>query len=479
MFFPRKDTRILIILLIVSFVSVYFLPAQLTRIIFLIIIFAAYHTKYDYVYLLWFFIISDAPGRLFSGSTFDAQRIPLYSLAPGISISFEEFFLILYIVKIIINAKIKYPFIFKKQFIVFYIIAGFYVVYGILLGAGASELIQTWRALIPWSLVLIVPAFIRDPETIKRLSLLLFPFVYINLISQLHSFTTGIPWDNMLRGVEFRFNLAITEQGQTVRASSGAWINLLAMTQALYYYFEEKNKISKNYLISIIIIAFISIFLSATRGWMIAFGIFIIGVFLLYGSGKQITKIFRFGLISILLLIILTSAFPQLDWQLRGATDRLRTVEQLAQGDITAGGTLGRLDKRGPRVLSKFYENPVFGWGFSKEYYRYRDGHIGHHNILLNTGIVGYLYLNILFIFFLYKITQLYIKNPSVSKASLVYVLGLVSIFVIHSSSRAAWGFETAHGLNDGAIKFYAFLFAAVNVIYIQTKNNLLEKNIS
>ena len=41
------------------------------------------------------------------------------------------------------------------------------------------------------------------------------------------------------------------------------------------------------------------------------------------------------------------------------------TLEKMGKGDLALGGTLSRLTERGPKVMSKFYESPVFGFGFA------------------------------------------------------------------------------------------------------------------
>ena len=99
MFRNSKDYYLLILLILTSLVSVYFTSATVNRIIFLLILVAAFRTKLDYVYFVWFFIINDAPGRLFSAGTFEAARIPLYPVIAGISISFQELFPILFLIK--------------------------------------------------------------------------------------------------------------------------------------------------------------------------------------------------------------------------------------------------------------------------------------------------------------------------------------------------------------------------------------------
>ena len=69
---------------------------------------------------------------------------------------------------------------------------------------------------------------------------------------------------------------------------------------------------------------------------------------------------------------------------------RVITVEKVIEGDITGGGTISRYDIRAPKVMEGFFSSSVvFGAGFSNHYYKYSDGHVGYHNILLNAGLTG------------------------------------------------------------------------------------------
>lgn len=461
----QLDFRLVfVLLLVVTFISVYFIPAAITRIIFIIILYSAWQSKNDYVYFAWFFVVSNAPGRLFSAEVFNAERIPIYPVISGISVSFYELFVILYIIKILVT-KQNYSFLFKKQFILFYLVAGIYVLYGFLLGTSMDEIIKTWRALVPWSLVLIIPAYINNSETVKRVSMMLFPLVFLALVSQLHSYYTGTYWDYLLRGVNLEL-LSSSNQEVPSRSYSAVWIVFYSLVQALYYLLEGRNTLNKNYLSVVVFVALLSIYLSATRGWIIAFGTLIIGVFTIFRLSKNIGNIIRVGIFSVVLFIFLVSSFQTLKTELLATSKRASTIKLFAEGDITAGGTLSRFDVKGPRVMKKFKESPILGWGFSSDYFEYRDGHVGHHNLLLNTGIAGYVYLNLLFLFFLYKILIITRNNPYVPRATLIYFLALVSIYIIHSSSTSAWGFDIGGGVNSPAIQLYAFLFSSLNVIY-------------
>jgi len=264
----NKDYFLLITLVSISFISVYFLPAILNRAIFIVILVAAFRTKFNYVYLVWFFIINDAPGRLFTASSFEAARIPLYPVTSGVSVTFQELFLILYLFKFLSLTR-RPKFIFKKEFSGYIVFGIFVIIYSFLLGMNFNNIIQTFRIFLPWSLIFILPTYIDSREILVRVSLLLFPIVVLAFSSQVYSYITGNYFDNYLRGIEFRF-LGVDEESIS-RSYSAVNITLFCIIQAFYLFFNRKAEVNQAYLGFIIFTGLFSILLTATRGWIIAF----------------------------------------------------------------------------------------------------------------------------------------------------------------------------------------------------------------
>jgi len=445
----------------------------INRIIFLIILFAAFRTKLDYVYLVWFFIINDAPGRLFSGGGFGDIRLPLYPVIPGISLSFQDLFIILYLIKFLIFKK-NYLFIFKKEFLFFYLIGIIIFLYSFLLGMNENSLVVNLRSLIPWSLVIIIPAYFYNSEIIKRVSLFLFPVVFISILSQIYSYFTGNYLDYYLRGLEYK-SLTVVDEGLASRSYSAVYITLFSIIQAFYFYYKKKPFINSNYLAIILITGYLSIFLTATRGWIIALGFLLTGIIILFWFVNKGKRVLHFSVLSIIVFYIIFTQIPIVQKQFKKSYERLVTLESLAKGDLTAEGTLQRLDVRGPRVMEKFKESPIIGLGFSDEYNRYADAHVGHQTILLNVGILGYIYLNLLFFHFCLKLWKLSIIpeiRNHMGKAPMVYVLALLAVYIIHGTSTQFWGYNMGYDPLQKSI-FYGFFFAAVNVFFLDQKKSI------
>jgi O-antigen ligase len=143
---------------------------------------------------------------------------------------------------------------------------------------------------------------------------------------------------------------------------------------------------------------------------------------------------------------------------------RLSSIQLLISGDLTAGGTLQRLDVRMPKVMNKFWESPIIGWGFSNGFQEYKDGHVGHANILLNIGLLGYVFINIIYLKICIK-TKKIIQNREVlmkeGRAPLVYLFGLFSIFIIHSSSTQFWGYDMFYS-QIPKILLLSFIFSSM-----------------
>jgi len=126
------------------------------------------------------------------------------------------------------------------------------------------------------------------------------------------------------------------------------------------------------------------------------------------------------------------------------ALERFMTLEALAGGDETAGGTLARLNERGPVVLAAWADNPIFGWGYSNVYFEKNDGHVGNHNILLHSGVSGFTFLMIFILFVnitMYTVYKSFASKSKYKDTPLVFIVFFMGYFIIHSSSGQQFGY--------------------------------------
>jgi hypothetical protein len=199
----------------------------------------------------------------------------------------------------------------------------------------------------------------------------------------------------------------------------------------------------KIYLYAVAILCFFSIYLSATRGWIISM-ISISVLFVLIVLRKRVMQLVLPVVIFIVVLFILNS-MQSSKIQMKNVLLRVSSVEKIiTEQDYTAGGTLVRVTERSPRVMNKFYQSPFFGFGFSDEGHKYADGHVGNQNLLLISGVIGYF----IFLFFWYSFnSRIFIlikrlsRNNSFKSALKITPFCFLGLFVIHSTSGQLFGY--------------------------------------
>lgn len=218
----------------------------------------------------------------------------------------------------------------------------------------------------------------------------------------------------------------------------------------------------------------------ATRGWILAF--FLMLLFWIITSERRIYKYLSYFLIVGLIFFLLSNILPRVEKQFVQALDRLETMSAIAKGDYTAKGTLARITQRSPRVMNKFEESPIFGFGFTNDFFEYNDGHVGNQNILLNGGVVGFSF----FLFFIFSIllkllrNYNYLSNRNIYKKSMLIFIGMfLSIILIHSTSMQ-W-FTYILGTGNRGLFLLIFLYL-LNHYYYKSRaykvlNQIIIKN--
>ena len=192
--------------------------------------------------------------------------------------------------------------------------------------------------------------------------------------------------------------------------------------------------------------------LSATRGWMIAFGLIIIMSGLLVRT-IDFRKIAALVLLSALLTFI-GSKSDRIRSQVEFSRDRLLKIESIRSGDLTAKGTLRRLDVRSPRVLKVWKQNPVFGWGFSDVGFKSSDGHVGNQTLLMFSGIVGFVLLNGFLLYFSYQMYIAYRRSEvnAVTKrlSDLYYIHGRLVCHTFNQQPAVSLQYSAPEGNTAG-----------------------------
>lgn len=407
--FKNKDLLILGVALIVSVLLVYFVPSPINKYLFLLILPITWYSKKDYLWLAFFFIIMDYPGGLFSGGLrYDQSRLPLYTIVPGVAFTIKELYLILLLIKIIHFPKYRKHKIknyFKKEllFLAYYLV--FLLFISLLLGMSLDSLRNFYKVCINLTIFYSISYIIYSWDELIKFFRIIFPFSIVALLFQIYSLTYNQQFIALLKpdvtSIQGVFNMA-GEEGIVERPIEMTNILLICFTGSLILLSYKKYSFNIKYLLFINVISYLSIFFTATRTWFLAFS----AAYLLYFiiARKHLSKLVSMVTFALFIFFFLININQTLHTQFSSAWSRIETIGKIVEGDITAGGTIKRYDVRVPRVMEGFWSSTIItGAGFSNHYYKYQDGHVGYHNILLNTGIFGML-LMLFLIFRLFKV---------------------------------------------------------------------------
>lgn len=324
------------------------------------------------------------------------------------------------------------------QVLLLYVI--FSVIWGQMMGltGGLNVYFRVVKGTIPLLLFYSVPRLFASQVVYERFFRIIFITVLLAFAAQLFTLFTG------LSPMEAGGIAKGDEERDEFRVFYNASSTLMGLFGAIFV-INRPGASPGNRLIpvSVIIASFAMALLSATRGWIISFSIIIILSVLL-------TNILRTRRTILLVMIIipvvaLALSNPVISRQIGYARERLETIEAISEGDLTAKGTLQRLDYRSQRTLGAWRENPVFGWGLSDNGYLYLDDHVGNQSLLALYGVTGFLLLNGFLVYFAYMLIALYFRFPARHPARstlIIFAVFLLGWFFIHSTSGQQFSFS-------------------------------------
>lgn len=435
----------------------YLLPEIVSDLFFIATLIFYFRSDDEAMWLAFFLTMSDGIFGFFGPYEAVLQAMP--GLPP---VEIGQFYILLSVVKAWTKQPSYRPF-FQTFLIILMIYLVFLIAQGYVLGISTALNVQfrTFRLITPWLLLFTLPRLMQREEQYIDFFKYIFPVAIFAFAAQIFTIVMAqsppaywglkeegwwaikIDSDNPYRGIYSEMTLLITLFG------------------ALYYLAKGETSIKPVYLFGLLAANFLSVFLSATRGWILAFGL-AIALFFLIGRTISVKQLAR-AAIGMGVFIMVVFSTPVLKLQLDNTIERLTTLEKLAGGDMSAGGTLLRIKERGPRVMKQWRESPITGWGFSNHYYRYRDGHVANQNILLHSGIIGGMLLWGFFFFAGLETSRLshsLTKENPYKKGLLMIPLFFFSWFVLHSSSRQFFGYDPE--LSVGLIQAVFFSFAAL-----------------
>jgi hypothetical protein len=455
----NKDFIQLLLLVVVSIFVVYFTSGIVARLFFLVLLPFVWFSKRDYFWFAFFFLLLNQPGGLFSGGDLmDEKRLPLYKLGPGLSLMITDLYFLLIFVKAFVNRSL---FINKLKLEFGVLMALFLMLFIISFGYDFSinSIAQTIRVAINCTLFYSVLFIFRDLSVLTVFFRSVFPFVFFAVGLQIFGLTFKMQpieflkagsVQNLYAGAEFGLEERPIEMVGVVFVAFCGTLLMLSLNK-VYRFFSER------YLLIINLTGLLSMVLSGTRSWTVGF--FAAWLFFLLISKGRMIKYFFQGIFTVILLLGVFTLVPVLNKQLVSAWERITTVTRVVEGDTSLGGSAQRYQVYAPKLIDDFSKsNPFFGAGFSDFYYTNANIHVGYHNILLHSGIVGVLF-HLWFYFRVFKRTLF--SSSQIRKVA--FIPFLIFILVNFGVQVIGWGVIHQYFFAIQAFAF-AFLFAGDRV---------------
>lgn len=422
-------------LVAVTFVTTYFSPPVIASVWYAALLAMYYFSDDEPMWLAFFLVTIDG----FMGF-FGLYEVSM-KLLPGMpAVEISQIYILLTVVKALQKKnRVKVFYIKYLQVLGGYVI--FLIVWGQLMGlsGGLNVYFRVLKSTLPFLLFFSLPNLLTGMRDYKRFFSIIFIVIILALVTQLHTLFTGAhPLETI--------SPATSESVDTddFRVFYSVTATLVGLFGALFFLSMDRGRGFSVWVLLLIVFSSLMIaVISATRGWMIGFATITL---------LSLMTIRRVGPLKLAGFVIITGLFvllalsnDKVSSQLKYSGERLVKLESVGEGDITAEGTLQRLNIRKPRVIRIWKENPLFGWGFSDVYYSNNDGHVGNFNLLMFSGVVG---LALLYGFLIYFSYMLYLsyrhlpRSSPIKRSSLIFIVFLAGWFVIHSTSGQQFGFS-------------------------------------
>lgn len=473
--FLKNEHVRFVLLLVLTALVLYYTPA-VKPLFFLVIFYFFLKSKYNYFWLAYFFTIIIDIGGFYRSLTdnilpisVDTSLLFFYSLVSFIKVKKD---------------KIKGKFFLKKNIDIWIFYMFFLLYIGIFVignrGGGKSGLRYFYFIFLMLPAILTLYTsykLISNEDEFVKFTKLIFITVIINIIGQFTHLFLGAPvytyFDekDMLEEA-LNLNKKIFSE-KLIRPVWGAFHSLIAIFLSLYWSIKKTTFFNEFYLMLILSLSIFSIFITATRGWIIALIIFILSALYLINVESKI-RILRIIFIVLFSFFILYIFYEPVQIQTDQVFERLATLESLFEGDLTAGGTNSRLTDRNAPVMELFYKRPVFGSGFSLEGLETNDQHVGNQNILMSGGVVGYLVILMIWIHIIRTTLRVHKRNlkfESYKGEVLLMIPFLLALLVIHSSSTSLFDF-VVYVKHPGKLLTLGVFFGVMNRVFYDNKSS-------
>ncbi|GJM31911.1 MAG: hypothetical protein DHS20C18_09120 [Saprospiraceae bacterium] len=456
-------------LIIAAIIANYYTPAYVSGAFYIGTLIAYFRSENEAFWFTFYLVLADG----FFG--FFGLYEALLTVIPGLPpIEVSQLYILLSLFKAYLRPVTHRPFYtFPLQVLGIYIV--FLLIQGHVLGVSTDMNVQfrIIKWLMPLFLFYSLPRLFTKTDHYRDLFVYLFPIAFVTLAAQIFTISTSLSPPQYF-GIQKKVWFAIkVSESKTYRGFYNDSIVLFTYFAAFFFLAHKKKYFHPLYLFAVIAANFSSVFLSATRGWTISFSFMLImsSIFVLQISGRRLAAIVVVGIV----FAFGAQSLPIIGVQIQNSFKRMLTLEKLAEGDASAGGTLIRLTERGPRVMKKWEESPLTGWGFSNEFMDYNDFHVGNQNILLHGGIIGWIFIAWFIVFYFMKLFFRSVNLPRghpAKQSLLAFIIGFMAWFLIHSSSQQL--FSLYNYASFGLIQASFFCFSAI--IYEESLNEASEE---
>jgi hypothetical protein len=433
-------------LVVLTIIVKYYFPSVISTFYFIIILIIYFRSKEEPFWLAFFLVISDGFLGFFGPGSCNL------SILPGLpAIDVAMFYIMLSVIKAR-NQRRAYKVFYLRQINILGIYLVILLVLTFIIGVNGelNAFLRIPKMILPFLLFYSIPKLMHNSENYISFFRLIFPVAILASFTQIFFIIMHVELNFYLGAINV-FKEEI-EDVEVLRAFYNPSIILLTLFASLYFSSRNEKDFKPMYLSFLTISTISMVFLSATRGWILGFGLTLIlyWIFVVRLNLGRILLFIIFGIVFFLILLRVTVIHNQIN----AASERFSTVVNIAEGDESDESQI-RTTIRSPRVLKKWIESPMLGFGFSDEFRRYADGHVGNQNILLQSGILGFLLIISFFSQFLFK---LFMKSQQTSDNSLkVFIVFFLGWFLIHSTSAQQFGFWTYPDLAFAQAVFFSF----------------------
>lgn len=440
-----KENWSLLGVLFYCFVLAYFAPAGISRIGFLPLLYFAYRSKNNALWLIVLLVFIDNPGYFFQSGTRDAVgRTPIYPFFAG-GVSFIDLLAFTLILKSLLVKNTIITYRRGLQFLVFVGLLTFGVSFAFTVTT--ASMFSFMRQVTLWVFIFSIPRLLADKEDWLMFFRLLFPFIFLIFADQIQVYITGQPLAGIFNP-EIKIYHAmrqVHEDSEVVsRAISGAVSIFIIYSSALIVLLngDLNRNFRSSYLYMVIFTAYIVVLLSATRGWFLSFTFMFAIASLMSGGKRMVGKIVPYFAVLVISFVVILNIFPLIGTQAANAWARISTLEMVAKGDLSAGGTVSRWTELAPELLDHIAKNPL-GYGASAEAFEKGDEHAGIVNPMIPHGVVGYFVIILVVVSFMLQLfrhaNNMRGDNPYKHSlfAALIILIGLTAI---HLTSRQIFG---------------------------------------